>query len=305
MRKTLLEQIVENKENKFKQLNIKSVAVYDQGKIQEHYFCDPDFFEIRSLTKVLTALAIGVAIDKGILTLETEIYPIVKDLAEIKSSNVEKIKKWKIKHLLTYSCGFDKFILSRKDINLNDVEEKDFMSYVLNANLVGEAGQKYLYNNAETFLLSVVFQELTKMNLADFLVENVLKKIEASQLVWKMYDKYFPGATGVSILPKDLFNVGLLILNKGKWKNKQIVSEEFVEQMCSVQMETPYAAKKERVLPKNAVGFVFHISRDGYVFKDGANGQYLIINFEKKQLITIVSDETDETKVLEILRGIL
>ena len=305
MNKTLIERIVDNKNKNYKDLNIKSIIVFDNGKRSKHYFCKPDFCEIRSLTKVLTALAIGVAIDKGILSLETEVYPILKNLVKIKDENIEKIKKWQVKHLLTYTCGFEKFILSRKDIDLNNIEEQDFLSYVLNSNLVCEAGERYLYNNAETFLLSVVFQELTNQNLGKFLLNNVLRKINASELMWELYYKYFPGATGVKILHKDLFNIGMLILNKGKWGKEQIVSEKFIDEMCSVQLETPYEVKQDRVLAKNAVGYVFNISRDGYVFKGGANGQYLIINFEKQQVISILSDEKEQTKVLEILRGII
>ena len=303
--KTLLEKIVENKEKNFKNLNIKSIFVFDEGIINSHHFTKPDLCEIRSLTKVLTALAIGVAIDKGILSLETEVYPILKNLTKIKNDNVEKIKKWKIKHLLTYSCGFEKFILSRKDIELNNIDEKKLLSYVLNSNIIHNAGEKYLYNNAETFLLSVVFQEITKQNLGDFLIENILNKIGANKIAYVLYYKYFPGATGVKIAHEDLFKVALLILNKGKWENEQIVSENFINQMCSIQLETPYAAKKERVLPKNATGFVFHVSKDGYIFKDGAKGQYLILNFIKKQIISITSDEQEEVKVLEIIRDII
>ena len=48
-----------------------------------------------------------------------------------------------------------------------------------------------------------------------------------------------------------------------------------------------------------------HISRDGYVYKDGTNGQYLIINFSKNLLITILSSEKEMSYVSEILRGII
>lgn len=75
--------------------------------------------------------------------------------------------------------------------------------------------------------------------------------------------------------------------------------------MCSTQIETPYAVKYGKVLPKVGVGFVMHISRDGYVFKDGTNGQYLILNFEKNILISILSSETNMEYVTEILRGII
>ena len=48
-----------------------------------------------------------------------------------------------------------------------------------------------------------------------------------------------------------------------------------------------------------------HISRDGYAYKDGADGQYLIVNFAKNQLITILSAKPEMQYVTEILRGLV
>lgn len=75
--------------------------------------------------------------------------------------------------------------------------------------------------------------------------------------------------------------------------------------MCSTQIDTPYAVKPERVLPKIGVGYIMHISRDGYIFKDGTNGQYLIINFNKNLLISILSSEKEMKYVTEILRDLI
>lgn len=70
-------------------------------------------------------------------------------------------------------------------------------------------------------------------------------------------------------------------------------------------METPSAYKPERLLPKIGVGYYTFISRDGYVFRDGSNGQYIIINKEKNLLITIMSTEKDMKNVTEILRNMI
>ena len=48
-----------------------------------------------------------------------------------------------------------------------------------------------------------------------------------------------------------------------------------------------------------------NISRDGCAYKDGADGQYIIVNFAKNQLITILSTEPEMQYVTEILRGLV
>lgn len=75
--------------------------------------------------------------------------------------------------------------------------------------------------------------------------------------------------------------------------------------MCSIKLETPSAYKAERALPKIGIGYFTFISRDGYIFRDGSNGQYIILNKDKNLLITIMSTEKDMKNVTEILRNLI
>ena len=306
--KTLFEQILSKKntiKNKYNQnVNIDSIILKDGGQTFSHFYKEDSLHEMRSISKVLIALAYGIVIDKQKLSLDTLVYPILKNIIDIKNiNNFEKIKKWKIKHLLTYSCGFESQMFSERFIK--DIDPKNYLDYVVNFDLVYEPGEKYIYNNADIFLLSVCFQELFNKNIKDFIVEEIFTPLNIKDFKWNNYDKYCPGGTGLYISHKDLFKIGELLLSKGKYNNHQIISAKYIEDMCSIQIETPYATKPERVLPKIGVGFVMHISRDGYVYKDGTNGQYLIINFKKQLLITILASESDMSCVTEILRDLI
>ena len=75
--------------------------------------------------------------------------------------------------------------------------------------------------------------------------------------------------------------------------------------MCSIILETPSVYKPERVLPKIGIGYFTFISRNGYIFRDGSNGQYIILNKDKNILITIMSTEKDMKNVTEILRNLI
>lgn len=309
----LIEQIKELKENTFtssiQNVNIDSIMLYDKNEIQTHFYKEDGLHEMRSISKVLIALAYGIAIDKKMkvfndeLSVNTFVYPIIKDLVKIKKENIDKIKKWTVKTLLTYSAGYENQMFSERFIK--DINEKDYLSYVLNYELQNQPNKKYIYNNAELFILSVFFQEAFKINIKDFICDEIFKPLNITKFIWKDYDKYCPGGTGLYISHHDLFKIGQLILQKGTYEQKQIVSSEYIEAMCSCQIETPYAVKPERVLPKQAVGYIMHISRNGYVYKDGTNGQYLIVNFNKQQLITILSSEPEMSKVTEILRNLI
>ena len=309
----LIERIKEQKEKIFtstgENVKIDSIMIDDNGLLSSYFYNPDSLHEMRSISKVMIALAYGIAIDRKMvvkdqpITTETYVYPILKNLTTIKKENVEKIKKWQIKTLLTYSTSYANQMFSEKFIKGRD--EKTFIDYVLNYDLPNNPNEKYVYNNAETFLLSVYFQEAFGINITEFILKEIFNPLGIKKFVWKNYDKYCPGGTGLYISHNDLFKIGELILHKGYFNGKQIISKKFIEEMCSAQIITPYAIKPERVLPKTGVGYIMHISRDGYFFKDGTNGQYMIINFDKNLLISILSSEKEMKYVTEILRDII
>ncbi|MFR2768120.1 MAG: hypothetical protein ACLTAI_07435 [Thomasclavelia sp.] len=49
-------------------------------------------------------------------------------------------------------------------------------------------------------------------------------------------------------------------------------------------------------------GYYTFISKEGYVFRNGSNGQYIILNRDNNLLITIMSSEENRENVMEILR---
>ena len=75
--------------------------------------------------------------------------------------------------------------------------------------------------------------------------------------------------------------------------------------MCSIKLNTPSAFKPERVLPKIGTGYFVFTSRDGFIFRDGWDGQLVIVNQQRNLLITILSSEPEMGNVTEILRGLI
>jgi len=304
----VIKEIIKNKEKLEKDIgksiNIDSIMLNDNGVEEKYFFKQDSLHEMRSISKVLIALAYGIVIDRGLISLDTFVYPILSKLnVNIRAENLSKIKKWQVKHLLTYSCGYEKQMFSEKYIK--DLDEGSYLNYVLNYDLPNEVGERYTYNNAETYLLSVVFQEKFGENISDFVAREIFLPLGISEYVWKNLGKYCAGGTGLYITHESLYKIGKLIMNKGRFANNQIISKGFIEEMCKTQINTPYAVKPEKVLPKYGVGYVMHISRDGYFYKDGANGQYMIINFDKNQLITILSTENEMQYVSEVLRNLI
>ena len=291
-------------------LNIDSIFIEQNGEVEKYFYKNEELHEVRSCAKLLVAMAIGIAIDKRLevlgetLTINTKIFPVIKNIVDITNkSNIEKIQKWTIKDLLTHTTGYESQMMSDKYIQ--DIDRNKLLDYAVNYDIPYEVGTRFAYNNVETFILSVFFQEAFNQNLTEFIDENIFKKLNILEYKWKNYGKYCPGATGLYLKHSDFHKIGQLLLNEGKYNNIQIVSSSWIKEMCSMKLETPTVYKSERVLPKIGIGYFTFISRDGYIFRDGSNGQYIILNKDKNLLITIMSTEKDMKNVTERLKNLI
>lgn len=290
--------------------NIDSVYIEQNNILNKLKYKEDELHELRSCAKVLVSMAIGIAIDKQFkvngetLTLDTKVYPIIKSVINIKNkNNLIKIEKWTLRNLLTHTTGYESQMMSERYIK--DIDKDKLLDYALNYDIPYEVGKRFAYNNVEPFILAVFFQEAFKINLTDFINENIFKKLNITNFKWDNYGKYCPGATGLYMKHSDFHKVGQLLLNDGIYNNNQVISNKWIKEMCRLQLETPSAYKSERVLPKIGIGYYVFISRDGYIFRDGSNGQYIIVNKEKNILITIMSSEKDMKNVTEVLRNLI
>lgn len=294
-------KLISEKENG---LNIDSIFIEQKDQKDIIFYKEESLHELRSCAKLLVAMAVGIAIEKKMFNLDTLIYPAIKNVVNIKNKdNLEKIKKWTIRNLLTHTTGYEEQMMSERYIE--NIDRNDLLNYALNYDIPYKVGERFAYNNVEPFIISVFFQEQFGINLRDFINENIFLKLNIKEFEWENYGKYCPGATGLYLKHSDFHKIGELLLNDGLYNNEKVVSENWIKEICKMQLETPSIYKKDRVLPKLGVGYYTFISRDGYIFRDGSNGQYIIVNKDKNLLISILSNEKKMKLVTEILRDLL
>lgn len=311
--KITIEDIQNNKDKLSKvlsSLNIDSIFLEQNEKIDKIFYNDEKLHELRSCAKILVAMAVGIAIDKKLLvegmplSLDTKVYNSIKNVSNISNkSNIEKVQKWTIRDLLTHTTGYESQMMSERYIK--NINKDELLDYALNYDIPYEVGNRFAYNNVEPFIISVFFQEAFNINLTQFIYDNIFKKLNITEYKWENYGKYCPASTGLYMRHTDFHKIGKLLINEGIYNKTQVIPKKWINEMCKTQLKVPSAYKPERVLPKIAIGYYTFISRDGYIFRDGSNGQYIIANKDKKTLITIMSSEKDMKNVTEILRDLI
>ncbi|MBO7358208.1 MAG: beta-lactamase family protein [Clostridia bacterium] len=226
--------------------------------------------DVYSVAKTFTMTGIGLLYDKGLLRLEEKVCDILSD--ELPESGMDE--RWRsstVETALTHRLGLPGGFL---DIDVSHSMEftDDFLRYLFTYPLAYEPGTEDRYSDGAYYLLSRIAEKKAGMRLDDFLWREMLTKLEVRELAWSHCPQGHPiGATGLYVHSSDMAKLGLVYLNKGLYKGKRILSEEW----------TDLAVAKEFAL--NRYG------RKGTYGKGGMYGQELLIVPYQDRVIAVQS----------------
>lgn len=266
--------------------------------------------DIRSISKTILAIFLGVVIrlsKEGVypeINEETYIYPIIKDVVKLKNhENRGKLEKIQIKHLLTHTIGYEDVLLMRQDIE--GMEGKDYINYLVNYPIVHEPGDYYLYSNAGFYLLSVVLQEFLQEDLIDVIERELFQPLGITEFNWEKYGNYLAGATRLWLTPKDLMKFGELLLNEGKVNGKEIISKEWLEKMLILRVRPKEADTSDATFRRYGYGYGIWLAKDPFYFGHGTDGQTLTVIPEKEAVIVTLADQPDIVPIEKIIDSII
>jgi CubicO group peptidase (beta-lactamase class C family) len=230
--------------------NVHAVVIIRHGKLVfEQYFPGPDErwdvagqfdhdattpHDMRSASKSVISLLVGIAIDRKLIASADE--PVVKffpDYAAVKSPGWDQVT---LRHLLTMSSGMQWD--ENRDWNdpRNDEphlgSEADPIRYILSKPIAKPPDAVWTYNGGGTDLLGNILERVSGKPLEAFAREVLFQPMGIGDFEWRNYPKNgkIAPAVGLRIRPRDAAKIGQLMLNRGGWDGKQIVSPEWIAQ---------------------------------------------------------------------------
>ena len=216
--------------------NHSLMLLKDGAVIAEADFGDYDhriWHITHSECKSITGLAIGMLIDEGNLSLDSRVVDIFASRVPKFSLASLTLKSLTVRHLLTMTSG----------IEFNEagsVTETDWVKCILESPLKTEPGKVFNYNSMNTYLLSAIITEVTGQGLTEYLRPRLWEPLGIEKIYWEKCPKGIEkGGWGLFIRPEDMAKIGWMVMSKGRWNGRQIVSESWVEQATSRQVETP------------------------------------------------------------------
>ena len=185
-----------------------------------------DLFNDQSLTKSIVSLLIGIAIDKGYIRSVDE--KIIDFFPELKNDTDKRKRDITIRQVMNQASGLYHEDLERIPEFLRLPNPSAF---VLRSPLVSDPGKIFHYSNAASHLLSVILTKSTHMNTRSFAQKFLFGPMGITTFDWaKMQDGYYDGSGLLSIRlhSQDMVKIGALLLQEGKYGDKQIVPQEWV-----------------------------------------------------------------------------
>jgi CubicO group peptidase (beta-lactamase class C family) len=205
---------------------------WDQGGGQ-HTFNATTKHDMRSASKSVVSLLVGIAIDRKLIASADE--PVVKffpEHAAVESAGWDQIT---LRHLLTMSSGMQWDENRGWDDPKNDEphlgNETDPIRYVLSKPVAKPPDALWTYNGGGTDLLGNILERVSGKPLEVFAREVLFQPLGISDVEWKNYPQNKKvAAAGLRIRPRDAAKIGQLLLNRGAWDGKPIVSADWIEQ---------------------------------------------------------------------------
>ena len=217
---------------------IHSVLVIKNNHILiEEYFNGQVYnqkHDLRSATKSITSILMGIAIDKGFVENVND--PISKYLKNFSSTKNlgERKNKITIKHVLTMSTGLDCNDWDKKSLGQEDkiYKKNNWLQYFLNLPMVNEPGAISNYCTMGQVLASEIISLTSGMTIDKFAEKYLFKPLNINHVTWGHTSKKEVISSGkrLYMTSRDMARIGQLILNNGKWNDKQVVSSKWIEE---------------------------------------------------------------------------
>lgn len=244
-----------------------------------------------SLCKSITGMAVGFLIEEGKLSLQDRVIDFFK-------------KRIRISTLRQKDITVEDLLTMRSCVDFNEsgiVTGDDWVKGFLESGLTGTPKVDFQYNSMNSFMLSAIITEVTGESMMDYLRPRLWEPLGISQVFWETCPRGITkGGWGLFIRPEDVAKLGILYLNKGCWRGKQILPAEWVQKSC----------EKHAVPPENMgrYGYGYHIwmgGRENSFNFNGMLGQNMIAYPDLNMLVVTNAGSSElfqNCKLMEIIK---
>ncbi len=281
-----------------------SLIVKDGYIVREHYgdkYNKNTKGKVFSVTKSVLSALIGIAIEKGALSLQD----LVADyFPEFVSEPQEWFKEdITIENLLTMTSGI--FCPSNAGFNNRMSQSEDELNMLLHLPIIRKNIGKFIYNDANYNLLSNILNLATKKTPLEFADEVLFTRLgignemeDMGKVEWEADTKGINyGGFGLKLSGRDMAKFGYLYMKAGVWKGQEVVPEGWIDLSTSAKVSTT-----ENEVYYGYGWWICKVQGLKTYYAIGAGGQYIICTPEL-DLIQVYLCEKNSMASKEVAQG--
>ena len=270
---------------------VYSVLILKDGYlVAEKYFhgkSASDSFYIASVTKSVLSSLVGLAIERGLLSLEDKMADYFPEYVTQSTSATKRTIR--VKHLVGMTAGYP---YDSEDARwLAWVTSPNWVQHAIEQPLVSAPGEYWFYSSGSAHILSAILTKVTKMTTRQFGEEYFFAPMNMKLRRWGQDPQgIYLGGWDMYFSSRDLAKFGLLYLNKGLANGKQVLSADWIAQST---MARSYTLWDWGALQNSRYGYLWWVARIGNVesyYAEGHGGQYVMVIPSLRSVIVTTAD---------------
>ncbi len=213
------------------------LVIHRNEVVYEHYFngyTADSVISALAVTKSLVSALVGVAFEEGLFTdLDS---PVLEQLPELSTAISSELT---IRHLLCMSSGlhYQEGVSPWSD-DARIYYGPSLRQQLLRCEPIEPPGKYYHYNNYNLLLLGRLLEKATGMPVPTYFSQKIWSQMGAEQPAsWSVdstQSAFAKMESGFNATTRDFSRFGLLYLNNGRFGNRQIIPEAWVNQSTNL-----------------------------------------------------------------------
>ena len=248
-----------------------------------------------SVTKSIVALAVGFAIQDGLVDIDAPISKYFPEEAAL--ANCELIKNQTVREMMTMSTA----LIPANWFTDSCTDRVAF--YFKNTNIDNRrpAGTIYRYDSSGSFVVSAMVERVTGKSLMDYMREKCFNKIGVSReaTCLKCPGGHSWGDSALICTPRDMLRIARFTMNYGKWNGEQLLNEEYVRTATSRLVDnnvtSTYSFKTQ------GYGYYFFRCYDNTFFFSGMGCQFALCSPDKDIILIYNSDNQGDQNAARVI----
>ncbi len=197
--------------------------------------------DVRSITKSVVSLLVGVAAARHVLDVHRSALAFYPQYAALRSPERDAIT---LEHLLTMSSGLEWHEALASYGSFRNDETRLYWDwapyrYVLGRPIVAPPGTRFEYNGGGTAVLADVVVQATHTPLRELARTALFEPLGIRDWEW-VGDPYGrPLAfAGLRMRPRDVAKLGRLVLSHGRWNGQEVVPSDWIDASLAPHIAT-------------------------------------------------------------------